>query len=89
MAEHPVIESKPDSAVDDLRLANPWTQLAAYAASIDLATAEDHVHSHIPYGATPWEQRRDYCRRWAWAGAWQHCPAGSGAEAPVSHRLLC
>jgi len=32
------------------RLANPWPELAAYIESLDLATAEDHVHSHIPYG---------------------------------------
>ena len=33
------------------RLADPWPELAAYVDSLDLATAEDHVHSHIPYGA--------------------------------------
>lgn len=32
------------------RLANPWPELAAYVNSLDLGTAEDHVHSHIPYG---------------------------------------
>ncbi len=32
------------------RLANPWPQLAEYAASFDLDHAEEHLHSHIPYG---------------------------------------
>ncbi|GAB4817852.1 hypothetical protein N2152v2_004898 [Parachlorella kessleri] len=47
--EHCVIESKPDNTIDDLRLANPWPQLAEYAGGFDLEHAEEHVHSHIPY----------------------------------------
>ncbi|KAL4419001.1 hypothetical protein ABPG77_000866 [Micractinium sp. CCAP 211/92] len=49
--EQRIVESKPDSKVDDLRLGNPWPELEAYAASIDLAGAEDVLHSHIPYAA--------------------------------------
>ena len=32
------------------RLANPWLALAEYAGSLDVECAEEHVHSHIPYG---------------------------------------
>ena len=55
-----MIESKPDSGVDDLRLAAPWPALATYAASLDLGGVEDQVHSHIPYGKG----------RLGWAGGW-------------------
>eukprot|EP00887_Chlorella_sp_A99_P005358 scaffold1.g5358.t1 len=63
--EHAVIESKPDSVVDDLRLANPWPELRQYADSIDLATVEEHMHSHIPYAvllikaAQQWRKAHD------------------------------
>ncbi|PSC68884.1 NEDD8-activating enzyme E1 regulatory subunit [Micractinium conductrix] len=49
--EQCVVESKPDSKVDDLRLGNPWPELAAYAASVELAGMEDVAHSHVPYAA--------------------------------------
>lgn len=40
------------------RLGNPWPELEKYAASIDLAGAEDVLHSHIPYGGwrRAWEE---------------------------------
>ncbi|KIY97632.1 NEDD8-activating enzyme E1 regulatory subunit [Monoraphidium neglectum] len=49
MAEHTVVESKPDTQVDDLRLVRPWPALAAFAASFDLAALDDAHHKHVPY----------------------------------------
>ena len=48
--EHRVVESKPDSAAQDLRFHAPWPQLQALAQSIDLDTADDIRHKHVPYG---------------------------------------
>ena len=48
--EHRVIESKPDSAVADLRFHAPWPQLQALAESVDLAKLDDIEHKHVPYG---------------------------------------
>lgn len=48
--EHSVIESKPDSKVDDLRLSNPWAELLTHCRSVDLAEVDDALHSHIPWG---------------------------------------
>mmetsp|Transcript_20485 Transcript_20485/g.61666 ORF Transcript_20485/g.61666 Transcript_20485/m.61666 type:complete len:555 (-) Transcript_20485:2962-4626(-) len=48
--EHRVVESKPDSAAQDLRFHAPWPQLQALAQSIDLATLNDIDHKHVPYG---------------------------------------
>lgn len=46
-----MVESKPDSAAQDLRFHAPWPQLQALAQSIDLATLNDIDHKHVPYGA--------------------------------------
>jgi NEDD8-activating enzyme E1 regulatory subunit len=48
--EHRVVESKPDSAVADLRFHAPWPQLQALAESVDLAKLDDIEHKHVPYG---------------------------------------
>ena len=48
--EHRVIESKPDNAVEDLRFHRPWPELQHFADSVDLHTADDITHKHIPYG---------------------------------------
>jgi hypothetical protein len=45
-----VVESKPDSAVADLRFHAPWPQLQALAESVDLAKLDDIEHKHVPYG---------------------------------------
>ena len=50
VAEHCIIESKPDSEVHDLRLGNPWPELAAAAAATALEGLDDAEHSHVPYG---------------------------------------
>jgi len=47
--EHAVIESKPDNPPDDLRLANPFPELQAYADSIDLKTLNSTEYSHVPF----------------------------------------
>jgi len=46
--EHTIIESKPDNPADDLRMYNPYTELQAYADSIDLDSSEV-AHHHVPY----------------------------------------
>lgn len=51
IVEHCVVESKPDSEVDDLRIANPWPKLVEAADELDLDRLDDAEHSHIPYGA--------------------------------------
>ena len=45
-----MVESKPDSAVADLRFHAPWPQLQALAESVDLAKLDDIEHKHVPYG---------------------------------------
>jgi len=50
LSEHKVIESKPDNTVEDLRFHQPWTELQDFADSIDLSSADDIMHKHIPYG---------------------------------------
>ncbi|KAL2930463.1 NEDD8-activating enzyme E1 regulatory subunit AXR1 [Bienertia sinuspersici] len=47
--EHPVIESKPDHFLDDLRLNNPWPELKRFVESIDINVSDPVAHKHIPY----------------------------------------
>lgn len=53
LQEHRVIESKPDNTVEDLQFHQPWTELEHFADSIDLASADDITHKHVPYGGFP------------------------------------
>eukprot|EP00877_Chromochloris_zofingiensis_P006019 jgi/Chrzof1/1670/Cz10g16180.t1 len=50
LSEHQVIESKPDTQVDDLRITCPWPELRQYATSFDLEQLDDNIHKHVPYG---------------------------------------
>ncbi|KAG7595897.1 unnamed protein product [Arabidopsis thaliana] len=48
--EHPIIDSKPDHFLDDLRLNNPWPELKSFVETIDLNVSEPAAaHKHIPY----------------------------------------
>ncbi|XP_034281249.1 NEDD8-activating enzyme E1 regulatory subunit [Pantherophis guttatus] len=47
--EHPVIESHPDNALDDLRLDNPFPELREHIQSYNLEQMEKKEHSHIPW----------------------------------------
>uniref|UniRef100_A0A8C5WYL5 NEDD8-activating enzyme E1 regulatory subunit n=1 Tax=Laticauda laticaudata TaxID=8630 RepID=A0A8C5WYL5_LATLA len=47
--EHPIIESHPDNALDDLRLDNPFPELREHVQSYDLEHMEKKEHSHIPW----------------------------------------
>ncbi|XP_062997185.1 NEDD8-activating enzyme E1 regulatory subunit isoform X1 [Elgaria multicarinata webbii] len=47
--EHPVVESHPDNALDDLRLDNPFPELREHVQSYDLDNMEKKEHSHIPW----------------------------------------
>lgn len=47
--EHTITELKSFAAVDDLRVANPFPALRAYADAIDLSSVDDMTHKHIPY----------------------------------------
>ncbi|GBF88159.1 NEDD8-activating enzyme E1 regulatory subunit [Raphidocelis subcapitata] len=49
MPEHTVIESKPDTQVDDLRLTRPWPALREFAASFNIEALDDGAHKHVPY----------------------------------------
>ncbi|KAB8208166.1 hypothetical protein BDV34DRAFT_58642 [Aspergillus parasiticus] len=47
----PIVETHPDpETTQDLRLLNPWPELAEAASRIDdLETLDDHQHGHVPY----------------------------------------
>ncbi|XP_077686899.1 NEDD8-activating enzyme E1 regulatory subunit isoform X1 [Eretmochelys imbricata] len=47
--EHPVVESHPDNALEDLRLDNPFPELREYIQSYDLDHMEKKDHSHTPW----------------------------------------
>lgn len=47
--DHNIIESKAETDPYDLRIANPFPELATYCDSIDLATMDSLLHSHTPY----------------------------------------
>ncbi|KFM26093.1 NEDD8-activating enzyme E1 regulatory subunit [Auxenochlorella protothecoides] len=49
VAEHCVVESKPDNTIEDLRLTEPWPELAEAAAQVDAGLLDDHVRGHVPY----------------------------------------
>ncbi|KAL3459455.1 hypothetical protein BJX64DRAFT_202900 [Aspergillus heterothallicus] len=50
-AVFPIVETHPDpESTQDLRLLNPWPELAEAGAGIsNLDTLDDHYHGHIPY----------------------------------------
>ncbi|KAK2855692.1 hypothetical protein FQN49_004938 [Arthroderma sp. PD_2] len=47
----PIVETHPDaSSTEDLRLTNPWPELAEAAKQAeDLDSMDDHKHGHVPY----------------------------------------
>eukprot|EP00563_Minutocellus_polymorphus_P001504 CAMPEP_0181039792 /NCGR_PEP_ID=MMETSP1070-20121207/10684_1 /TAXON_ID=265543 /ORGANISM="Minutocellus polymorphus, Strain NH13" /LENGTH=632 /DNA_ID=CAMNT_0023117719 /DNA_START=27 /DNA_END=1925 /DNA_ORIENTATION=- len=50
--DHPVVESKPDSTVPDLRLADPsgpFPALKALVDATDMDSMDNAEHSHVPY----------------------------------------
>lgn len=47
--EHLIFESKPMSALADLRVKAPWPALRAFCDSIDLAAVDDMTARHVPY----------------------------------------
>lgn len=49
MPEHTIIESKPDTQVDDLSLLRAWPALTDFASSFDLDAVDDGRHKHVPY----------------------------------------
>jgi amyloid beta precursor protein binding protein 1 len=49
LPSYPVIESKPDNTIPDLRMAVPFPELKTYADSFDLASLDDHKFSHVPF----------------------------------------
>ncbi|OJD16197.1 hypothetical protein AJ78_03629 [Emergomyces pasteurianus Ep9510] len=48
---YPIVETHPDpNSVQDLRLTNPFPELAAATAKLaDLDNLDDHEHGHVPY----------------------------------------
>ncbi|EEH48909.2 uncharacterized protein PADG_04988 [Paracoccidioides brasiliensis Pb18] len=51
-AVFPIVETHPDpESVQDLRLTNPWPELAAVAAAktADIDSLDDYEHGHMPY----------------------------------------
>ena len=49
LPEHLVIESKPESITDDLRLNDPFQELLAFARSFDLDSLDSQTYGHLPY----------------------------------------
>ncbi|CAN7989608.1 unnamed protein product [Ixodes pacificus] len=47
--EHPVVETHPDNALDDLRLDRPFPALRALVDATQMETLGDRDHSHTPY----------------------------------------
>ncbi|CAK0763153.1 hypothetical protein CVIRNUC_003029 [Coccomyxa viridis] len=61
LSEQTVIEAKPDNVLEDLRLHQPWPQLQEYADSINLDTADDVTHRHIPYAILLLKGAQQWC----------------------------
>ncbi len=61
--EHRVIDSKPDSVVQDFRFGRPWPELVKLAEGIDLPAMEPAEHSHVPYGMLLVKASTEYFRR--------------------------
>lgn len=61
--EHCVVEARPESEVEDLRLADPWPELAEYCSGFDLDNLDVLTHKHVPYAvllvkaASEWKNR--------------------------------
>jgi len=49
LPSYPVVESKPDNIIPDLRMSVPFAQLAAYANTFDLPSLDEHKFLHIPF----------------------------------------
>uniref|UniRef100_A0A8B9SZI5 NEDD8-activating enzyme E1 regulatory subunit n=1 Tax=Anas platyrhynchos TaxID=8839 RepID=A0A8B9SZI5_ANAPL len=47
--EHPVVESHPDNALEDLRLDKPFPELSEHIQSYDLDHMDKKDHSHTPW----------------------------------------
>ncbi|XP_048814296.1 NEDD8-activating enzyme E1 regulatory subunit [Lagopus muta] len=47
--EHPVVESHPDNALEDLRLDKPFPELTEHIQSYDLDQMDKKDHSHTPW----------------------------------------
>eukprot|EP00629_Pelagomonadales_sp_RCC1024_P009325 CAMPEP_0119269644 /NCGR_PEP_ID=MMETSP1329-20130426/6971_1 /TAXON_ID=114041 /ORGANISM="Genus nov. species nov., Strain RCC1024" /LENGTH=209 /DNA_ID=CAMNT_0007269645 /DNA_START=166 /DNA_END=792 /DNA_ORIENTATION=- len=43
-----IVDSKPDNAMWDLRLREPFPALEAAADAVDLDALDDHAHAHVP-----------------------------------------
>jgi amyloid beta precursor protein binding protein 1 len=81
VAEHRVVESRPDSEVHDLRLDAPWPELERAARGVELDELGDAEHSHVPYG----EPREVF-----WGRAWRLGAGGDACLPPyVSTLLAC
>jgi NEDD8-activating enzyme E1 regulatory subunit len=66
VAEHLVIESKPDSQVDDLRATSAWPELLAAAEAVKLDELDEAEHSHVPYGKLAWPFSLLFYLLWWW-----------------------
>lgn len=49
LPSYPVVESKPDNIIPDLRMAVPFPKLQDYADSFDLSALDEHKFSHVPF----------------------------------------
>eukprot|EP00743_Colponemidia_sp_Colp-15_P002951 GILK01003192.1.p1 GENE.GILK01003192.1~~GILK01003192.1.p1 ORF type:complete len:545 (-),score=108.62 GILK01003192.1:57-1649(-) len=48
-AEHTIVESKLERAIDDLCLRDPFPELQQFANRFDLNSLDDKMHAHVPY----------------------------------------
>jgi len=49
LAEHTVVEAKPEETDFDLRVAAPWPELDAWANAFNLDALDDVAHKHVPH----------------------------------------
>ena len=62
VAQHEIVESKPDAPRYDLRMAAPFDGLSRFVASFDLDACSDLEHQHIPCARARRRARRRRAR---------------------------
>lgn len=59
-SEHCVVEAKPDSEVEDLRLHSPWEELEAFVREFRLGELDDATHAHVPFAVLLVQAMQEY-----------------------------
>ena len=83
VSEHCVVESKPDTVVEDLRLGAPWPALARAAAEAGARLADERLRAHVPYALLLARTAAD----WAAAHPGRGLPATPAEKAEFKRQL--